>query len=385
MTRERIKIVILLLLSYSTVATSQEIQFTDLENLPEARSALTSANNGEAIFVVNGFGGNEQYTEEVFRYDVSLDSWSVLTASTIPKRFASAAIIGDFLYVFNGLTENGVPNSAVEKIDVNTGSIQYLADNPQPCEAAGVTTWENKIYSFGGRLGVNEYSNKLYEFDPQDDTWTLVAEIPFAGETKGEIVDGKLYVIGGFNGTVSNRIDVYNLTSGVWESNFAMPVGISAHSTALMGRKIYLVGDFINLSSIAYFDTVDNSFQSLSNNLNQRRHCAAEEVGGSLFAIGGNTTSTIQSAIASVQKADITTSIREISYLESIEIHPNPTNRILTLNREFERLYIYDAQGKEIQNFKNVADLDLRELKEGIYFLRAYIGRKLYQAKFVKI
>jgi len=385
MIRKKIKIAIILLLGYSSVVTSQNIQFIEMEKIPETRSALTSANNEESIFIANGFGENDQYTNEIFQYNISLNSWSILTSSTIPKRFASSEIVGDYLYVFNGLTENGALNSTVEKIDLANGSIQYLSDNPQPCKAAGVAKWDNKIYSFGGTLESNEYSNKLYQFDPQNDTWIELAEIPFAGETKGEIVDGKLYIIGGYNGSVSNSIDVYNLSLDIWESSFVMPVGISAHATTIIGSKIYLVGDFANLTSIAYFDTFDNSFQFQTNNLNPRRHCSAEGIDGRLFAIGGNTTSSIQSSIASVQKADIITSNSEISDIEVIKVYPSPTNSFLYMNMSFETLKIFDIQGKEIRNFTNVADVDVSRLKAGIYFLKGKIGQQLHQTKFIKI
>lgn len=385
MTKEKRKIVLILLLHCSIVLTSQNIQFTNMEDLPEARSALTSANNGTDIFIVNGFGADEQYTDEIFQYNIAQNSWSTLTSSTLPKRFASAEIVGNYLYVFNGVAENGLLNNRVEKVDLNDGSIQYLSDNPHPSRAAGVTTWNNKIYSFGGILTPNEYSNKLYEFDPTNDTWTELTDIPFAGETKGEIIDGKLYIIGGYNGTVSNRIDVYNLSTGIWESNFVMPVEISAHSTTVIGKKIYLVGDFSNLTLIAYFDTFDNGFQTLTNNLIERRHCAAEGVDGHLFAIGGNTTSSIQSSISSVQKADIITSINEVANVQSIEVYPNPSANTFNLNMQFDELYIYDNQGKQVLRFTKVADVDISKLNRGTYFIKGYIGSKLYQAKFLKI
>jgi hypothetical protein len=385
MRKARINIVIILLLIYSVVVIGQDIHFFEMEDLPEARSALTSANNEENIFIVNGFGANEQYADEIFQYNIFQNSWATLTSLTIPKRFASAEIVGNFLYVFNGTTEGGILNRRVEKIDLTDGSVQYLSDNPQPSRVAGVSVWDSKIYSFGGTSGPNEYSNKLYQFDPQIDTWTELAEMPLATETKGEIVNGKLYVIGGYNGAVSNRVDVYNIASGIWEANIVMPVGISAHSTSVIGSRIYMVGDFANLTSLAYFDTFDNSIHFLSNNLNSRRHCAAEAVNGSLFAIGGNTNSSIESSIISVQKADIVTSIYETSVADLFELYPNPTSDILNMNKNFDHLKIYDIQGKEVESFTNVVKVNISKLKRGTYILKGNIGVKLYQAKFIKI
>lgn len=384
MTRPKLFIAFLIFLYCSPLATSQTIQFTDLENLPAARSALTSANDGENIYIVNGFGIDEQYTDEVFKYNIAQSTWSTLTSSTIPKRFASAAVVGGFLYVFNGITQNGVLNNSVEKISLADGTIELMSENPQPCEAAGVTTWSNKIYSFGGSLSPNTTSNKLYEFDPENDTWTELTDIPFAGETKGEVVNGKLCIIGGYNGTVSNQIDIYNLSTNMWESSLMMPIGISAHSTAIVGSKIYMVGDFSNLTFVAYFDTFDNSFQILTNNLIARRHCAAEGVGGVLYAIGGNTSSTIQSSIASVQKADILTSINEIDQVESMVIFPNPSEDHLNFNMEFEALKIYDLNGILVKEFFNVNLVGIEDLNSGFYYVSGMKNEVLFKGKFIK-
>jgi hypothetical protein len=130
--------------------------------------------------------------------------------------------------------------------------------------------------------------------------------MPMSETTKGEIIDGKLYVFGGYNGTVSDKIYIYNISTNTWETELVMPLKISAHQTAIIGSRIYLVGDFANLNSLVSFETADLSFYTLASNLNDRRHCAAEGVNGTLFAIGGNTSSNIQSSISSVQAADLT-------------------------------------------------------------------------------
>lgn len=385
MKRDKLNIIIILLINWSIVATAQSIEFTDLEDLPAARSALTSANNEESIFIVNGFGQNEQFTDEVYQYNISLNSWTELTAATIPKRFASSEVVDGYLYIFNGLTENGTLNSSVEKIDLSNGSIEYLSDNPQPCRAAGVAKWDNKIYSFGGTLEPNQYSDKLYQFDPANDTWTELTDIPFAGEIKGEIIDGKLYIIGGFNGSVSSSIDIYNISTGNWESSFMMPVGISAHATAVVGSKIYIVGDFSNLTSTAYFDTSDSSFEILENNLNPRRHCASEGIDGSLYVIGGNTTSSIQSSISSVQKANIVTSTSDSPKIDIINVSPNPASSYLKLGVKLEALKIYNLHGQEVSNLINVDQIDVSNLNTGIYFINGIINDKRYHSKFIKI
>lgn len=379
----RIQFLFIFICLFAASTFCQDIQFTDLANLPEGRSALTSANDGENIYIVNGFGETNPYKADILHYNIAQNTWSTLTGSTIAKRFASAAVVNDYLYVFNGEIQGDL-NSGVEKINLSNGTVELLSTNPQPAKAAGVATWNNKIYSFGGLIGPNTYSNLLYEFDPENDTWSILSQIPFNGETKGEVLDGRLYIIGGWNGTVSNQIDVYNLSTNVWEANYTMPVGISAHSTATVGSKIYLVGDFTNLTSLACFDTADNSFQILTSNLNERRHCAAEGILGSLFALGGNTSSTIGSSITSVQLADIFTSTNEVTKIKLMQISPNPATDQLQLNILYDQVVIYDVQGKMIQKVSNTAQLNLSQIPNGIFFIKARKGRDIYHTKFIK-
>jgi len=376
-------IMILLLTFLVSQVKAQDISFFDVEPLPYPKSALTSANNSDFIFLANGFSQENQYTSDILKYDVNNNQWSTLTDASINKRYASAEIVEEFLYVFNGLSE-GVLNAAVEKINIEDGSIEYLQENPQPVRAAGVASWNGKIYSFGGSFTPSEYSNLIYEFDPSSETWNIIGELPFGGETKGEIIDGKLYVLGGYNGNVSDQIYVFDISSETLESSFTMPEGISAHATAVIGSKIYLVGDFINLSSLACFDTADNSFSMISSNINQRRHCAAEAVNGSLYAIGGNTASTIESSISSVQRSDIETSNNTVSSFESMEIFPNPAASRIFLDMQYDEVKINGMNGQEVLNVKDANAIQIDGLINGQYILKAYKNDKIYQSRFVK-
>jgi hypothetical protein len=129
--------------------------------------------------------------------------------------------------------------------------------------------------------------------------------MPTAREAKGKIVNDKLYVIGGFNGTSSRLINVYDLNTNLWIKQYTMPAGISGHSLAVSGNKIFIVGGYNNQTFLAYFDTTTNKVHQLSSNMIPRRHAAAEVYNNKLYIIGGSTTSLTSSAIKSIQVADI--------------------------------------------------------------------------------
>ena len=379
-----IRLLLLLFLSAPVSLTAQDLLLTSVSDLPAARSALTSATNGDQIYLANGFGPGIQYASEIYRYDVAADNWSVLTATSQPKRYASAAVVGDFLYVFNGQISNTELNPGVERIDLTDGSITQVGENPQPARAAGVAVWNDKIYSFGGTIAPNQYASELYEYDPATDTWTLLSNLPFAAETKGEIIDGVLYVIGGFNGSVSDRIDAYDLATDSWTQVATMPFGVSAHATTVVGSRIYVIGDFNNLTLTAYYDTADNSFEVVNSNLVDRRHCAAATVGGSLYVMGGNTVSDINSAITSVQRGDFATATRQLPTVETFEVFPNPASDRVHFGHYFARVALYDTQGRLVLSNRGINSLKIDELQQGMYILHGQVDGKVYQGRFIR-
>ncbi|WP_455423960.1 Kelch repeat-containing protein [Chryseobacterium arachidis] len=148
-------------------------------------------------------------------------------------------------------------------------------------------------------------SNRFQYYDIASNTWHPLPDMPVARETKGKIVNDKLYVIGGFNGTSSRLINVYDLNKNLWTEQYTMPAAISGHSLAVSGNKIFIAGGYNNQTFLAYFDTETNKLHQLSSNMIPRRHSAAEIYNNKLYIIGGSTTSSTQSALKSIQVADI--------------------------------------------------------------------------------
>ena len=352
------------------VLCGQSLSFSEAAPLPVPKSAMSSAQAEGQIYVVNGFSESEQFTGTVHRFDVQQDAWDTLTNTTVPKRFASSAIVGDYLYIFGGVASGNI-NPLVEQVDLRDGTVTQLNPHPNPVTNGGVATWNNRIYLFGGSLTPSTYSDQLLVFDPAVEAWDFLASMPRTGQVQGEIVDGKLYLLGGYNGTPSTEVNVYNIATDTWETTYTMPVAISAHATAVNGTDIYLVGDFANLTSLARFDTETKEFTTLSSNLNPRRHCAAETVDGALYAIGGNTESNITSSVSSVQRARVGASSTVRPNAMVLTAYPNPAQDRVQLDRTFALVQVFDAAGVLVRNVEHVDAIGVDELPPGTYTLIA--------------
>ncbi len=288
----------------SLATFAQDVDFAS-NYLPSPRAATSSANDGEYIYLVNGFSDTSPFTSEVYKREPN-SVWNVLTDQTISKRYASAACVNGKLYVFNGKTASGTYNNQMEVIDVVTGDITLSTLNPSPARAGGVATYNNEIYSFGGSTASGVFSDNVYKFNPVTETWTFVTNMPIAAETKGEIVNGKLYIFGGYSGSGGlNSIHIYDIAGNSWSTAADLPINLSANATAVIGDVIWLVGDYSNQTFLASFDTTTLILSQRNSNMIARRHATAEGLGDDLIIMGGNTASAISSTINSVQRSNL--------------------------------------------------------------------------------
>lgn len=269
-----------------------------------SRGAISSAIADDNIYVSNGYKDTDGNANFIEKYSIKDNRWSTINSALVPKRFANSETYDNKIYIFNGWG-----NSHLEIVDLTTHQKTEGAVNRAYTGNAGSAIHNGKIYTFGGS-GLNNaattvFSNRFQYYDIASDTWHPLPDMPTAREAKGKIVNDKLYVIGGFNGTSSRLVNVFDLNKNQWTEQYTMPAAISGHSLAVSGSKIFIAGGYNNQTFLAYFDTETNKLHKLSSNMIPRRHAAAEVYNDKLYIMGGSTTYSTKSAIKSIQVADI--------------------------------------------------------------------------------
>jgi len=266
---------------------------------------------------VSGGGGGKSVTssissKDLYRYNPEEDKWSIISNKLKAKRFSCSEYIDGEIYVFNGFDfifyddrMNRVVNKNFEAIDTHSGKVSHLSHNPYPAYNSGSAVCDNNIYVFGGAFTENQFSNKLLVYNTYRDEWLQLWNMPEQKTCRGEIIDGILFVFGGYNGRLSSKIHSYDIENDMWEYITDMPFGISANAITKHGDFIWLIGDYYKLSMVAVFDTKTNEFHLIKSNMSGRRHAGAEIIGSKLYVFGGNRQST-GSFLSSIQVADIT-------------------------------------------------------------------------------
>lgn len=167
------------------------------------------------------------------------------------------------------------------------------------------------FYFFGG---ANEdegvFYNRLVKYVPSTGQFTLMANMPNAMETKGEIVGNSLFVFGGFNGSALSAVHEYNIIENWWATtNFSVPGGISANTVTTDGSRLFLTGDFSNQTNNKIYEAENfqafQIFDVSQSGFVGRRHHASVVVNDKLYVFGGNTATSLTSTLTSAQVANL--------------------------------------------------------------------------------
>jgi N-acetylneuraminic acid mutarotase len=124
-----------------------------------------------------------------------------------------------------------------------------LAKLPQPqCEAA-TAVLDGKLYVLGGwSTNSGETWDAVQIYDPAADKWSAGPKLPVGVNHAGAAaVGGKLYVVGGFLGPFRQREPTANVwafdpPTGKWEARAPLPAPRGALVVGAIGDKIYAAG-----------------------------------------------------------------------------------------------------------------------------------------------
>ena len=187
---------------------------------------------------------------------------------------------------------------AVKSGEVDTW-IEGLASMPTKRAYLASAVVDGKIYCIGGYNGSSSYSNKVEVYDPKTDTWETKANMPTGRRNlTSAVVNGKIYVIGGLDGSsYLNKVEVYDPKTDTWETKANMPTSRDRLTSAVVDGKIYCIGG--NNSSSSYlnkvevYDPVTDSWETKSSMPTKRSGFTSTVVDGKIYCIAGyNTSST---------------------------------------------------------------------------------------------
>ncbi|MGH7526784.1 MAG: Kelch repeat-containing protein [Gemmatimonadales bacterium] len=236
--------------------------------------ALGMAPNSAGQSIVYAFGGtlNERGgtpLTPVRAYNVATDTWTARLSRVNAFYSNGVGKIGNKLYFSGGYNEPGTLPSFTNRTwayDYTHDRMISKADLPI-FGAEGVTgVIDGKLYVLPGACSGDGWPNagycaaepprRFYRYDPATNTWVTRRQAPhFHRRGAAAVLDGKLYVAGGFKGIAGNEpvadLDVYDPATNTWRTLAPIPAGGAAFGAALAG-KLYAVVSSDVIRAYAY-------------------------------------------------------------------------------------------------------------------------------------
>lgn len=169
----------------------------------------------------------------------------------------------------------------------------------------GIEILDNKMYVIGGTNG-NEILDTVHVYDPVTNTWTPKKSL----STKRcyvatALMDGKIYAIGGHNGEFRMRsAEVYDPKQDEWSPIADMIIARSDGAAAALNGRIYVAGGLNEGSieaSLEAYEPEKNEWTILRRMHSPRTSLALSVFDSCLYAIGGNSGT---ARLASVERYD---------------------------------------------------------------------------------
>ncbi|MFK3983577.1 S8 family serine peptidase [Micromonospora sp. NPDC050397] len=195
------------------------------------------------------------------------------------------------------LAPASVPGTEAEK------NWQRISDLPSAAYDSAAVTWDGKVYSVGGGVGVGN-ARHASVYDPGADAWNRLPDLPVGrGKPSVAVADDKLYVVGGWEDDEGNwdapplpGVVSYDLAGGgEWQPlpGAVNPAPRAAAGTAVVGGKLYLVGGCVdagceNSDDLVVFDLATREFSTGANYPRNVSWASCGGIDGHVYCSGGS-------------------------------------------------------------------------------------------------
>lgn len=219
----------------------------------------------------------------------------------------------------------------------NLGTRIQITPNPAPTArfSFGYTSLNSYAYLYGGAVVGSDYNNEFWRFDTSTETWTQLQSGVLAMHGCGLAgYNGKIYMFGGYTGTLQNRFFIYDIASNTWtENTTSINVPSARHHCRFVSTgdgKLYLWGS-LNGSQLFSYDIASNTWTTLASSSITNSLAGDMTTDGTYLYCEGS----------AGQKYTISTNTwSSIASLEGRMTYSSVENRIYCINNE--RLYRYN-------------------------------------------
>jgi N-acetylneuraminic acid mutarotase len=280
-------------------------QWSSAGLLPENKLSADSVVLDGKIYVVAGGRNNGDYSAKVFAADitppmdlyfrdanasgtVTLDKLAGTVVSKLDGNASAEAPIGAVSAIDHN-DQAPTDHTVLERTDRNATHVWEEKASVSVARAVhgGVKVLNGKIYLVGGFDGTPKDIAERY--DPDTNQWETLTSMSVAREgLSAAVLNGKLYAIGGQN---LSSVEMYDPQTGQWSAGQALPTSVFVGSAIATRGKILLIGgknpSGQNLDQVLEFDPATNQWSQKAPMPTARHAINLVRFEDKIWAIGG--------------------------------------------------------------------------------------------------
>jgi len=259
----------------------------------------TSVVDGK-IYVIGGAGPIYEALGTVEVYDPASDTWEAKSPMPTARQGLSTSVVNGKIYAIGGAEfssdsfTKSEKFSTVEEYDPATDT--WTTKSPMPTARGwhSANVVDGKIYIIGGAQGMTPGAGHVVTvevYDPATDSWSQMGDMPLSrGAGYGSVVDGKIYFFGGYGGR--QRADEYDPSTDTWTQKSDMPIGRVGLSTSVLDGKVFLVGGFgkvgyVGMTEVDIYDPATDTWTTAPEMPTGRFGAYTAVVDGKMYVFGG--------------------------------------------------------------------------------------------------
>lgn len=234
------------------------------------------------------------YKGDLLIYDIKADKWETSALKFKKRAFNNLNYYNNTMYVLGGKRISANQKfeyleDEIEVFDLDKQTIIIDKTYPHKASNAASFTYKDNIIVMGGSVkatekGASEFSNKVHLYNITSGYWYVLADMPIAKETSGILVNDKIYLVGGNNPKPLADIESFDLNTEKWQTEGELFSGLEKPTVASNNDLIYI---FENRKMLVY-DTKSKVLKEFLVELNLK-FSAMYFFDNKLYIVGGNT------------------------------------------------------------------------------------------------
>jgi N-acetylneuraminic acid mutarotase len=267
-------------------------------SMPTARRALALAVANGSVYAIGGANASGTVLRTVQGYNPTTNGWTTKASTPAARQGGNGAVtLNGMVYLPGGEDANGGLTRTLYAYNTSTNTWSTRAQMPAYGACGGSALMSGQLYVFSGctrsSSGAEIDARLLHRYNPTNNTWTTLRQAPVTHfRPVVAAVGGKLYVVGGNNGSGAaiGRVDMYDPVTNTWSTLASMPTPRMNAGAAFLGGKLYVVGGKSGpayLNTVEVYDPVTNTWTSRPALPTARGALGVANVSGSIYAIGG--------------------------------------------------------------------------------------------------